>query len=164
MKSLKSNRIYLLLTAIILTLILSACSFNGGKEVQNYVSGVNDNIHEAVNLTRKLREIQKDINTRNTDDAKSYNSLLSDLADVYSNLIELEPVESYNDIDREIKEHSQITLTAVSQLQSLITASINTNDDTLYCSECDEIMKKYDESYFRLVELDSETQTRFRNG
>ena len=111
-----------------------------------------------------MREIQKDINTRNTDDAKSYNSLLSDLADVYSNLIELEPVESYNDIDREIKEHSQITLTAVSQLQSLITASINTNDDTLYCSECDEIMKKYDESYFRLVELDSETQTRFRNG
>ena len=164
MKSLKSNRIYLLLTAIILTLILSACSFNSGKEVQNYVSGVNDNIHEAVNLTRKLREIQKDINTRNTDDAKSYNSLLSDLADVYSNLIELEPVESYNDIDREIKEHSQITLTAVSQLQSLITASINTNDDTLYCNECDEIMKKYDESYFRLVELDSETQTRFRNG
>lgn len=163
MKILKIHRLCILLLTALMLSLLTACSFNGGSDAQAYVSGVNENIQEAVNLTRQLREIQKTVNTRSADDTKNYRSLLERLEETYAHVLELHAPDHYDDLNTDIRQHSEIAMTAVSQLQSLVAASLKTGDDSIYQRESVAIMEKYDESYARLVELDAETQTRFRN-
>lgn len=151
------------ITALVLAAVLSACSFNGGSSISNYVSGVNDNVHEAVNLTRKLRQQQEKLDTRSPDDAAETVELLDELSELYTNLSRLEAPDRYDDIDTDLKENSKKALASISELKSLITTSQNTGSDSLYKRDSENIMAEYEEYYNNLVELSSQAQTRYRN-
>ncbi len=142
---------------------ISACSFNSSISIGNYVSDVNNNVQQAVSLTRELRKIKEDIDTRSPDDAKQYTELLDKLSELYTNLLKMDAPERYTDIDSELKTNSEKALSKISQLRSLVTASQNTGDDSFYRQDSESVIGEYEEAYNTIVDLSAQAHTRFRN-
>ncbi len=164
MKSIKSTKIIFVVFTLLFTVAtVSACSFNSSISIGNYVSQVNSNVQQAVGLTREFRKIKDNLDTRSPDDAKECTELLDKLSELYTNLIKLDAPERYTDIDEELKNNSKTALTKLSELESLISTSQSTGDDTLYQHDSQTVIDKYEEAYTSIVELSAQAQTRFRN-
>lgn len=161
--AMKIKKIFLLLLTVSLALGIAGCSLNGGLSVGGYVNSINSDMHDIVNITRSLREVQENSDTRSPDDIKDYVELLGKLEDLYSDLLMLEAPNRYDDIDDDIKLHAKTALADISELKSLITVSQTTGDDAIYKRELPNIMEEYDNAYNELSDLSAQAQTRFRN-
>ena len=75
----KSKTFIALLISVLMILSLSACSFNGGQDITDYVNIVSDDIHEAVNLTRDLKRQQETLDARSIESAEKNLDTLSQL-------------------------------------------------------------------------------------
>ena len=163
----KTNKNIRLISAVLLLLVIvaamSGCSFNSSISIGNYVSDIDSDVQQIVILTRDFKEIREDIDTRSPDDAKEYVEILDKLADLYTEILKTEAPDRYDDIDKELKDNSSEALSIISELKSLITASQNTGDDTLYKRESQSAIEKYDEIYTDIVDLCAQARTRFRN-
>lgn len=159
----KVKNIALLLCAAVIALFSAGCSLNGGLSVGSYVGSIDSDMHDIVNSTRALREIQEKTDTRSPDDVKSYNEILDKLADLYSNLILLEAPDHYDDIDDDIKLYAKTALADISELKSLITVSQTTGDDNIYKRDLPNVMEEYDKAYNELSDLSAQAMTRCRN-
>lgn len=151
-----------LLIAVLMVFALAGCHINapGTKE---YVETVKEDMLQAVNLTRNLREQQKKLDVRSIDDANQYMEILNQLDAIYTNLIQLESPADYSEVDDKIKENAASALAFVKQLKSLVTAAANTMNDSLYKQDYQHIMEQYEECYSTLVDLSSEVTTKYRN-
>ena len=116
-----SKTIIALLMAVLMIVSLSACSFNGGQDITDYVNAVSDDIHEAVNLTRDLKKQQETLDARSIELAEKNLDTLSRLAELYSILAKIESPKRYEDIDEEIKDNAKKALADVMELKSLVT-------------------------------------------
>ena len=161
--AMKIKKIFLLFLTVSLALGIAGCSLNGGLSVGGYVNSINSDMHDIVNITRSLREVQENSDTRSPDDIKDYVELLGKLEDLYSDLLMLEAPNRYDDIDDDIKLHAKTALADISELKSLITVSQTTGDDAIYKRELPNIMEEYDNAYNELSDLSAQAQTRFRN-
>lgn len=153
-------------TAVVLFLLIvsvSACSFNSSISIGNYVSDVNNNVQQAVGVTREFRKITDNLDTRSPDDAQECIKLLDELSEYYTNILKLEAPDRYDDIDTELKTNSKEALNEISKLKSLINTSLDTGDDLLYKHDSQSIIEKYEELYLAVVDLSAQAQTRFRN-
>ena len=158
-----SKTIIALLMAVLMIVSLSACSFNGGQDITDYVNAVSDDIHEAVNLTRDLKKQQETLDARSIELAEKNLDTLSRLAELYSILAKIESPKRYEDIDEEIKDNAKKALADVMELKSLVTTATNTGNDTLYKQDYQNIMDDYEPVYLELVDLGSQVTTRYRN-
>ncbi len=158
-----SKTIIALLMAVLMIVSLSACSFNGGQDITDYVNAVSDDIHEAVNLTRDLKKQQKTLDARSIELAEKNLDTLSRLAELYSILAKIESPKRYEDIDEEIKDNAKKALADVMELKSLVTTAKNTGNDTLYKQDYQNIMDDYEPAYLEIVDLGSQVTTRYRN-
>ena len=161
--AMKIKKIFLLFLTVSLALGIAGCSLNGGLSVEGYVNRINSDMHDIVNITRSLREVQENSDTRSPDDTNDYIELLGKLEDLYSDLLMLEAPNRYDDIDDDIKLHAKTALADISELKSLITVSQTTGDDAIYKRELPNIMEEYDNAYNELSDLSAQAQTRFRN-
>lgn len=146
-----------------MSIFLSGCNFDGGLSVTGYVEQVNGNIHEAVNLTRQYRKLNESLDTRSPDDAENAIELLDQLSECYNNILSLQAPDRYNDIDDGLKKYSSEALADVSQLKSLISNSQSTGNDKMYKTDSKRIFEHYDAVYNELIDLNSQTRTRYRN-
>ncbi len=152
-----------IIMAALMSIILSGCNFNGGLSVTGYVSDVNGNIHEAVNLTRQYKKLNEKLDTRKAEDSAEAVEILDKLSECYSNVLSLQAPDRYNDIDDDLKKYSSEALADVSQLKSLINNSRSTGNDIMYKSDSKRIFEHYDNAYNELIDLNSQTRTRYRN-
>ena len=162
-KTKQSHKLLTALTALLLIFTLSACSFNGGRSVAEYVDTVRDDTRKAVNITRDIRKQQETLDCRNKDDAKKLIASLDELSSLYTELSKLDSPDRYTDLDEEIKTNSETALGCVSQLKTLASTAMNTGDDTFYKQEYAGITEEYDAAFNILVDISSQVTTRFRN-
>lgn len=159
----KSTTFLSLLISVLMVLSLSACSFNGGQDITDYVNTVSDDIHEAVNLTRELKKQQEMLDARSIESAEKNLDTLSQLVELYSDLAKIESPKRYEDLDAEIKDNSKKALADMMELKSLITTAKTTGNDALYKQDQQNIMEDYELAYSALVDLGSQVTTRCRN-
>lgn len=160
---LKIKKHLVILLTLMMIFVYSGCNImSAGTE--DYVETVRQDMLQAVNMTRELKEQQKKLDARSVDDAKKCMDTLDNLDKVYSDMILLESPDKYDDLDDEIKQNSESSLSYIKALKSLITTAVNTGDDSLYKQESQHIMEQYEENYTALVDLGSQVTTRFRNG
>ncbi len=152
--------------AIMMTLIfiigISGCGINAPGTKQ-YVESVKEDMLQAVNYTRKLKEQQKSLDARSIDSAKENLETLDTLDDVYTDLLRLESPSAYSELDDEIKENASSALSYIKELKSLVTTAMNSADDFLYKQDSPHIMEQYEKNYSSLVDLSSQVTTKYRN-
>lgn len=160
----KKNFLRCLPFFLLITLILGSCSLHNGKKNAAYVESVKEDVHQAVNLTRELREKQETLDIKNQKNVKECISILDKLSDLYSDLVTLESTDRYDDLDNQLKEYSESALNSVSRMKILLSAAISKDGDKSgYERDKDRIQNDYEETYQNIIDISSEVQTRFRN-
>ncbi len=152
-----------LFSVLILTMIMSGCSFNGGRSVKQYVDTVKDDMRSAVNITRELKKANETLDCRNKESAKEYIVSLQQLEDKYAELSCLDAPERYIDLDNDLKTWCETALSSVSKIKMLVTTAMNTSDDKLFRQNQEGIMIEYDKAVNELVDISSQITTRYRN-
>lgn len=150
-----------LLTSV-MALTLTACNIDAPGTTE-YVDSVRQDMLQAVNLTRKLKEQQKKLDARSIDDATKNMETLDQLDNIYSDLIKLESPSKYDDLNDDIKKNAKSALAYTKEVKSLVSAAMNTGNDSLYKQDNKHIMEQYEENYTALVDLSSQVTTRYRN-
>ena len=150
----------ILLTATIF--IVSGCSIDS-PGTSDYVGTIKNEMLEAVNLTRKLKTQQQELDVRKSNDAADTRETLEGLDQVYTNLLHVEAPEGYTDLDTDIKTNAEAALGYISELSSLVNTAETTGDDALYKQESVHIMQEYEICYNELVDMNSQVTKRYRN-
>lgn len=148
---------------IVSSVVFCGCSFNGGHRNSEYVSGVDQNINQAVNLTRILHEQQASLNSANQKSIKECVETLDSLSDIYSNIITLEPTDRYDDLDEELKPSAESALKSVSKLKILLSSASSDGNYSDYVDNEEKIMEEYYLAYEKMIDISSQVKTRFRN-
>ncbi len=158
----KAKKSIALFIAAVMLFTLAACSINspGTKE---YVDEVSSQMLEAVNLTRKLKRQQDELDIRIQKDESEITKTLEGLDAVYTKLLKLDAPSRYEDLNSELRTSAEAALGYINELTSLVKTAGKTGDDSLYIQEGMHIMSDYEVSYNELVDINSRITTKYRN-
>ena len=163
MKGKKQLTAFSVLMMFVLSVLMSGCSFNGGRSVKQYVETVREDMRSAVNISRELKKKDETLDCRNKETAKDYLDSLKQLEDLYAELSGLNAPDRYTDLDNDLKTWSEEALSNTAKLKMLVTTAMNTGDDTLLKQDHESIAADYDNAVSELVDISSQITTRYRN-
>ena len=155
-------RVLALLFAAVM-LLCSACSFNSGRTVTQYVNTVREDTRQIVNLSREIRKQREDLDPAKKADTDRLTASLDELADLYTELLTIEVPDRYDDLHAELKPCAEKAVVGISQMQDLLDHAAMTGSSDLFRQRYDELMEQYNDSCDELVAVSARITTRYRD-
>ena len=157
------RRSFAIFITAILMFVLAGCSNGDSQKTKEYVNSVKTLVNDSVNSARTLKEQKEKFDCNNSNSSKAYISTLETLAERYKQLLQTEAPDSYDDLDKTLKEAAKSALSDITELESLAKYASENGDSSLYEKDEKNLYDDYQTNYETLISLSSEIQTRYRN-
>lgn len=158
------KRLLCLMTVVLAMLLLSAgCDFETHKKSDLYVSQVKNLVNDTVNYTRKLRQQDKDFDSKDSEKLRGYLLAADDLINTLEQIQKLRPTDEFDSMNDKLRTASESALNSVTQIRSFVAYAAESGDDSIYTREKDKCINEYEGFYDEMKELSSEIQTYWRN-